>query len=182
MLTELKEGQDIAEALSYNQPVINQANIVTNNLNYPVYLPELKQGLSYVWQVTVYTDKTILKKSEIWTFAIGCSEKPKSIDNDSYRELKDGEDGNFYITDQFLKFSFANPYKASPLQYTIMCTSDPKATIKNLPPLWAQPGLNKYEIDLSENKTIKEDREYLLSIFLPNNYQLKLRFTYRKKL
>lgn len=181
VLVELKEGQDVAEAVAYNQPLINQANIITNNLNYPVYLPELKEGASYAWQVTVYTDKTILKKSEIWRFTIKCNERQAPVITDSYRELKDGEDGNYYVTEQMLKFSFTNPYKASPLHYAIVCTSDPKVTVKNLPQLWAQPGLNKYEIDLSENNTLKEGKEYLLRIFLPNNRPLQLRFMYKKK-
>lgn len=181
LLTELKERQDPAEAIAYNTPLINQSNIYINNLNYPVYLPELKEGAHYAWQVTVYTDKTILKKSEIWTFKVKCKEKSEPVVPGSYRELKESDDGNFYLTDRFLRFSFINPYAAGDLNYSIECISDDKLKIKNLPKLKMTPGLNKYDLDLSENSSVKSNKEYQLSLSLPTNRVLKLRFIYKQK-
>jgi len=178
MLTEVKEKQDIAEALVYNIPVINQGNLFGNNLLYPSNAPDLKEGYTYAWQVTVYTDKTILSKSEIWTLKIKCDEKKPEINNDSYRELKETDDGNFYIAGRVLRFSFNNAYSSGQLNYSIENLSDHRSEIKNLPRLKMYPGLNKYDLDLSEYRSFKDGQEYLLKVKLINR-ELRLRFIYK---
>jgi hypothetical protein len=181
VLAEIKEKQDPIEALTYNQPLINQAEVHINHLPFPVNIPELKEGSRYAWQVTVYSrnQKAILKKSEIWTFTVRCSDAAKEPVADSYRELKDAEDGDFYIAKNFLRFSLNNPYGAGTLAYSIECLSDPSLEVKNLPQLRLSPGLNKYDIDLAGNRSFKDGKEYLLKVYLPNNRQLKLRFIYK---
>jgi hypothetical protein len=179
MVTEINEKQDIAEALIYNIPVINQANLFGNNLFYPPSAPELKEGHSYAWQVTVYTGKTILSKSEIWVLKIKCDEKKQDINTDSYRELKETDDGNFYIASRVLRFSFNNAYSSGELNYSIENLSDPQSAIKNLPKLKIFSGLNKYDLDLSENRSFKNGQEYLLRVKLINNRELRLRFIYK---
>jgi len=178
MVTEIKEKQDIAEALAYNLPVINQANLSGNNLFYPSNAPELKEGQSYAWQVIVYTGKTILSKSEIWTLKIKCNEKKPEAVKDSYRELKEIEDGNFYIANKVLRFSFNNVYNSGELNYSIENLSDPQSAMKNLPKLKMYAGLNKYDVDLSEYRSFKNGQEYLLKVKLINR-ELRLRFIYK---
>lgn len=181
ILVEMQEKQDVIEAISFNTPIINQLDIRTNTLFYPPNAPALKEDQKYAWQVWVYDKNTILKKSEIWTFTVRCSEKGATPSTDSYRELKETIDGNFYATSQLLRFSFTNPYRAEKqLRYTIDCLSDPSIKIKKLPELTLATGLNKFEIDLSEFNSFKENKEYLLTVFLADNRQLKLRFLYKK--
>jgi hypothetical protein len=181
VLTELKVKQDIIEAINFNQPVINQGNIPANQLHYPFNAQALKEGKTYVWQVIVYSGKIIIKKSEIWTYTIKCEEEKKEPGGDSYRELKETDDGNFYIADKVLRFSFNNPYSTGALNYSINSLSDPGVIIKNLPPLQQYSGLNKYEIDLSENKIFKNGQEYLLKVKVANNRELQLRFIYKNE-
>jgi hypothetical protein len=179
VLTEKKEKQDIAEAIAFNLPVLNQGNIFGNILQYPPGAPDLKEGHTYAWQVTVYSAKTILKKSEIWTFTVSCQEEQKLPAGDSYRELKEIDDGNFYIANKVLRFSFNNPYSKGKLDYSIESLSKPQSTIKRLPSLKMEPGLNKYELDFSENNSLKAGQEYLLTVRLANNRELRLRFIYQ---
>lgn len=183
VLAELKEKQDPVEALVYNQPLINQAEVPANYLPYPVNIPELKEGSRYAWQVTVYSrnQKAILKKSEIWTFTVRCSDNSREPAAESYRELKDAEDGDFYLAKNFLRFSLNNPYGEGSLAYSIECLSDPSLEVKNLPKLKLASGLNKYDMDLADNKSFRDGKEYLLKVYLPNNRQLKLRFIYKKE-
>jgi hypothetical protein len=181
MVAELLPKQDIAEAITFNPPVINQANIPGNMLFFPSNAPELREGKKYVWQVTVYTNKTIIKKSEIWTYEVKCNEHKEEPATDSYRELKEAQDGDFYITSKVLRFSFNNPYSVGILQYRISSVSDPEAVIKGLPTLTLGAGLNKYDIDLSANRSIKREQEYLLTVVLPDKRQLKLRFLYKNE-
>jgi hypothetical protein len=148
---------------------------------YPTGAPDLKEGRKYVWQVTVYSGKTILKKSEIWTFTVQCEEPQKNYSGNSYRELKETDDGNFYVANKVLSFSFNNPYSNSTLTYEIRNLSDPDSRIKKLPKLKMNAGINKYDIDLSEYRSFKNDQEYLLIVTLPNNRQLRLRFIYKEE-
>ena len=181
VLTELNAKQDVVDAINFNQPIINQGGIVGNNLTYPAGAPELKVGHKYVWQVSVYTEATILKKSEIWVFTVKCDEQQKIINTDSYRELKETDDGNYYIANKILPFSINNPYANGDLNYSIASMNDPGNPIKNLPKLKMYPGLNKYEIELFENRAFKANEEYLLRVKLANGRELKLRFIYKNE-
>jgi len=178
IVTEVKEKQDIAEALAYNLPVINQANLFGNNLLYPSNAPDLKEGQTYTWQVIVYTPKTILSKSELWTFKIKCNEKKPELNTDSYRELKETDDGNFYVANKSLRFSFNNAYNSGELSYSIENLSDSRSAIMNLPKLKMYAGLNKCDLDLSEYRAFKNGQEYLLKVKLINR-ELRLRFIYK---
>ncbi|HEV7782325.1 MAG TPA: DUF928 domain-containing protein [Chitinophagaceae bacterium] len=180
VLTELKDKQDIAEAVNYNIPVLNQGNIIGNQLMFPGSAPSLKEGKNYAWQVIVYTGKAILKRSEIWTYSVKCDEEIKPFSTDSYRELKE-EDGNFYIASKFLRFSFHNPYNAGLLSYSIASLAGGGTPIKDLPELKILPGLNKFDVDLSENKSFKNGQEYMLEVRLANNRNLRLRFVYKNE-
>lgn len=182
VLTEIKEKQEIIEAINYNPPIINQGNIPINQLSYPFNAPELKIGKRYAWQVIVYTGTIILKRSEVWVYTVKCNEEKQQVNTDSYREMKETNDGNFYAADKVIRFSFNNPYNAGDLNYSIVNLANPGVIIKNLPALKLQTGLNKYDIDLSENKTFKNGEEYLLTVKLVNGRELKLRFTYKNEI
>jgi len=178
IVCEKNEKQTDMEAITYNLPIINIEGLFTNTLLYPAKTPDLKIGHKYVWQVTAYQSKTILTKSEVWQFDIKCEEEKKDPGTESYRELKETEDGNFYIADKVLRISFNNPYNPGILNYTISSMTEPGKKIKRLPQLKLNPGLNKYAIDLSENNSFKKDEEYMITIRLENNRTLKLRFIY----
>ncbi len=179
VLTELKEEQDPADAINFNIPILNEGAIPGNQLQYPSSAPALKDTKKYAWQVIVYYGKTILKRSEIWIYEVKCTEMIKAPADDGYREINVGEDGNYYVTEQLLRFSFNNSYNGGPLNYSISPTASPAQFIKGLPELKMQPGLNKFDIDLSEIRDFKRGQEYTLKIFLNNNTVLKLRFIYK---
>jgi len=178
VVCEKNENQKDIEAITYNLPVININGLYVNTLLYPSKTPDLKIGHTYVWQVTAYQEKTILTKSEIWQFEIKCEEEKKLPGTDSYRELKETEDGNFYIADKVLRISFHNPYNPGILNYSIAAMSSPEKKIKRLPQLKLDAGLNKYEIVLSENNSFKKGEEYMILVRLENNRVLSLRFIY----
>lgn len=179
ILTEIGPKQDIAEALAYNKPVINQAGIPVNMLQYPSMAPDLQEGRRYAWQVTLHNATTVITKSEIWTFTVKCKEDEPPAATPSYRELKDKSEGDFYIADKLLHFSLYNPYGSSPLNYSIVAVAEPGKKIRGLPELQLLPGLNKYTIDLSEIKFFRYNKEYLLVVNLINNRKAELRFIYK---
>lgn len=180
VLTDIKEGQDVIEAVNFNLPLINQGNIPSNQLAFPFNAPQLKEGHSYAWQVIVYVGKTIIKRSEIWTYTVKCEEVKKVTGGDGYRDLKETDDGNFYVAVKVLRFSFNNPYNNGVLSYSISRTSKDGVVIKGLPQLQQTTGVNQFDIDLSENKAFKDGEEYLLKVRLIGDRELQLRFIYKE--
>lgn len=178
IVCEKNEKQTDVEAITYNLPVINIGGLYNNSLIFPAKTPDLKKGHKYVWQVTAYEGKTILTKSEIWQLEIKCEEEKREQSADSYRELKEVEDGNYFVANKILRISFNNPYNPGVLNYSITSLSKPDEKIGRLPQLKLSAGLNKYEIDLSENNSFKKDEEYMIIVRLENNRTLKLRFIY----
>ncbi len=179
MVSEIKSGQDISEAVSFNLPVINQGNIIGGNLLYPASAPDLKPGKTYAWQVTVYQNDVILTKSEIWTFSIKCDEQKKEITNESYRMLNEYSTGDYYVANKILRFSFHNPYEAGDLDYNITSLHKPSKIIKGLPALKMKPGLNEFAVDLSELNGFTNGEEYQLKLRLKNGRVLNLRLIYK---
>ncbi|MBO9573309.1 MAG: hypothetical protein J7497_14045, partial [Chitinophagaceae bacterium] len=179
VLAPIRNNQDIVEALTFNPPLINQSNIAGNSLFYPVNVPELQEGQLYVWQVIAYQGQTILSRSEVWVFTHQCKDDKRDTIDGSYRELKEVSEGDFYIAQQYLRFSYINPYSSGELNYEITNLSDPSSSVKRLPKFKMESGLNKHEIDLFENSSFKEDDEYLLRVKLANNRILALRFIYK---
>lgn len=181
VLTEVRDKQTAIESITNNEPIINQAALSANTMMYPVNIPELKEGSTYAWQVSIYSNLAIIKKSEIWTFTVRCEDAKKVPPADSYRDLKEADNGDYYIANKYLRFSFNNPYSAGKLSYSIECLSDAKNAVKNLPTLQTISGINKYDLDLSDNYSFKSGNEYLLKVYLPNNKQLRLRFIYKNE-
>ncbi len=181
MVTKVNEGQDIAEAIAFNLPYIKVENIVANNLFYPANLPDLIEGGRYAWQVIIYSQQTIIKKSEIWEFTVSCDEKNPVVESDSFRQLKETLDGSIYYAYGKLKFAFYNPYGSGKLAYTISSLTEQKKEIKNLPELEIKPGENYLEIDLWEYNVFKLNHEYVIKIRLANNRIMQLRFIYKEK-
>jgi len=181
IVCEKIENQTDIEAITYNIPIINLAGLYVNSILYPPKTPDLRKDRKYVWQVTAYQEKTMLVKSEIWEFQIKCDEPKIQLNTDSYRELKEVEDGNFYVANKVLRISFYNPYNPGVLNYSISSLSQPEKKIKKMPELKLNAGLNKYDIDLSDNSSFKNGQEYFVTVGLENNRTLKLRFIYRNE-
>lgn len=178
VLTELRDKQDLAEAINYNMPLINQSNISGNQLIFPASQQALKEGKKYVWQVTLYTGTILLRKSEIWTYEVKCDVSKVDTLTGSYRELKENSDGDFLVVDRVLRFSFHNPYSPGALAYSIVNMANPGKPISHLPKLTVKAGLNKYDLDFTDNKAFKKGEEYLLKVTLSGNRELRLRFLF----
>ncbi len=175
-LTEKKKGAAV-ENLLMNAPLILLDNIPSTTVNFPSYAPDLQEGHTYVWQVIAYQNGVILSKSEIWEFTVQCSDPVKPDINDSYRELRDMVNGNYYYATRFLKFSFQNSYNVKKLSYEIYQTEGGSTKIKNLPVIPIVHGLNKIDIDLTA-LDLEDGKHYVLKIYPFNEPDVVVRFVY----
>lgn len=179
IVAEVKDKQTPVEALSFNQPVINVSELREPRMNFPMSIKELDKGKTYVWQIYYSVNNILLTKSEIWTFKIDCEEEKEIQGDDSYRELKPGVGGDFYVATRRLKFAVNNSYNDGDLNFTITNLKETDKPVQNLPKLKLITGANKYELKLSEYREFKNGEHYQLEVQLPNGQKLFLRFTYQ---
>lgn len=177
MLAEKKQAKNGVEAMIKNMPLLLLDNISTTTLMYPSNYPELKEGSTYYWQVVAYQQNIVVSTSEVWEFTVKCKEE-SLMNNDSYRELKQLVNGNYYITSQWLKFSFLNNYNIKKLQYTILDVENGGKPINGLPELTLTQGLNKVDIDISD-LNLKQGKSYILRVFPFNESPVEVRFIYQ---
>jgi hypothetical protein len=182
VLTEIKSGQNATEAINYNLPLINQLNITVPLLTYPSIVRELEIGKKYAWQVSAYKDQTVLNRSEIWEFAVSCTDSvKKKVDTESYREIDDLGRGNFYISTGHIKFTVVNSYEQQPLKYEIIQVEDQSKRIKHLPKVQLEPGKNYIDLDISGVGSFKDGKYYIMNVSLPNGIIKSLRFVYKNE-
>jgi len=177
-LAEKKQGAAV-EALLMNAPLILMDNIPSTTINYPSFAPDLKEGSTYCWQVIAYQAGVILSRSEIWEFTVQCTDSLPPDPLDSYRELKSLQNGNYYISSRFLKFSFQNNYNISKLTYSINDIEKAGEKIKHLPDLLLKQGLNKVNIDLADLDLVS-GKHYLLKVYPFNEPEVQVRFIYQE--
>lgn len=179
LLTEKKEGESV-ENLLVNAPLLLLDNITTTSINYPSGHPDLKEGKTYCWQVIAYQNNVVMSRSEIWEFTVQCSEPGKQLPTDSYRELKLLVNGNYYIANRALKFSFRNNYNIKRLSYAMYDIGNGMKKLKDCPEVTLTPGLNKVDIDLTELE-LEPGKHYLLKVYPFNEPDIEVRFIYQDK-
>jgi hypothetical protein len=178
-LVEIKEGQQRAEAIRMNIPLINQLQIPLPVLLYPSMNSELVEGKRYAWQVAAYRNDLLLVESEIWDFRVECEKDSSTVPSEAFRNLEDLSKGNFYIARGKLLFAFNNTYEASTLEYTIQCLTKPEQQIKKLPKIKVFRGRNQVTIDLSDNRSFTDGYFYIMNVKLPDGEEKNLRFIYK---
>jgi len=178
LLTEKKGDDAGVEGLLKRVPLLFLDNISAATLNYPSVNPELKEGKTYYWQVIAYEKGVIVSKSEIWEFTVQCKEAAKQLPNDSYRELKLLMNGNYYIANRAIKFSFRNDYNISKLKYAIYDVAKSSEELKHVPDVKLVQGLNKIDIDLTELELIPGNH-YILKVYPFNEPPVEVRFVYK---
>jgi len=178
IVAEVEEKQAPIEALSFNQPVINVSGLAQARLTYPAHVKELEKGKTYAWQVYYSVDRRLVLKSEIWTFKVECDEDKSSVPDESYRELKTGVEGDYYVAKQKLRFAVNNPYNDGALNYYITALDNPTKPVTQLPDLKLVTGFNKYTLDLDKYRAFRNGEHYQLTVELANGQKLILRFTY----
>jgi hypothetical protein len=179
LLTEKKEGEAV-ENLLINTPLLLLDNITTTSINYPSGHPDLKEGKTYVWQVIAYQNSVVMSRSEIWEFTVQCTEPAKKIPVESYRELKQMVNGNHYIANRALKFTFQNNYNIKRLTYAIYDIGNGMKKLKDCPEVTLKQGLNEVDIDLTELE-LEPGKHYLLKVYPFNEPDEQLRFIYQDK-
>ncbi len=177
ILSEKKKGAAIENLITSN-PIILLNNISASMIAYPSTSPDLQEGKTYCWQVEAYDRGLLISTSEIWEFTVECKEAGPQIKHDSYRELKSMVNGNYYIANEFFKFSFFNSYNLKKLNYDIIDVKNGMEKIRHIPEVTMKPGLNNIDIDLSD-LDLEENGQYILRVYPFNELMAEVRFVYK---
>ena len=194
-LVEIKERQQIIEALEKNAPILNRLAINGTSLPYPGDAPKLEVGKSYAWQVSAKAGDFDLGVTEIWEFEVAKaeSEEISLVEYRSFREVKLMPDGRFNPVDQKLKFSFNNRWGATRLDYET--TSPPTTNLDRIYykiyPVGKQgspitptisttiiSGVNNITINLSGVSGMNNGENYIMVLREPSGRFYYLEFTY----
>jgi len=180
ILVGKNEGEKSFESLLTKAPLVLIDKITTTSINYPANSPDLQEGKTYAWQVIAYQQGIVISKSEVWEFTVQCKEPAIQTENDSYRELKSMVNGNYYIANGIIKFSYNNNYNLKKLQYTILDVENGRQPIKHVPGIDIRPGLNKIDIELGE-LDMKVGGHYILKVMPFNEPEVEVRFIYHEE-
>jgi hypothetical protein len=180
LVCRMEDNQTADEAMLYNVPVVDKRQLAGHTLLYPPELPDLLAGNSYAWKITVMNGPDVITRSDTWQFRIDCSATKKDSVTDSYRQLSELLNGNFYRVADTLKFSLNNPYNTTGLKYSITDVADAARPINNLPVLSAATGLNKMNIPLEDIRGLRNNSTNLLKIYNIGDRPLYLQFLYNR--
>jgi hypothetical protein len=178
---EILQGQSAAEAITSNPELLVANNIPNTFYPYPsTSLNTLNYGQDYVWQVKAYAGDYFIGQSEIWVFKLVMdSIKIKKTDS-SYSVPALFLDGGIHYAIGSLRFKYDGEYTSRQLSFKIYDDKLNEINIRHQK-LWQNYGDNRYSIDLTEVKGIKNNNYYLLVITNEKGLRYFLRFEYKKK-
>jgi hypothetical protein len=78
-VAEIKDGQNVVNAVTRNNPVYTESNLPQTTTTYPVYSTPLKTFQDYGWTVDAYYRGILLGGAESWKFTIVEDSELKSI-------------------------------------------------------------------------------------------------------
>lgn len=96
-IAEIKNGQNAANAITRNNPVYSEANLVPSSIVYPVYAKPLRTWQPYAWTVDAYYKGILLGGAQPWRFMIVEDSVLKSLPvESSYIDINLDENINRY--------------------------------------------------------------------------------------
>ncbi len=179
ILVEMLDGQNKADALNQNRPLIEMEGIGNPALLFPSDIPELEKGKWYAWQVQAYVGKTPIAKSEQWKFkvkkdSIDLKKVPKEL---SYIEIK-GQSGAsvFYAVGQ-LKLRHVVRLTTGSIQLIIKDKNGKQMELEQ-PQFTINPGDNRLDMNLISNPLFKHGQTYTLTGSLLDGEPFLISFIY----
>lgn len=96
-VAEIKDGQNTENAISRNNPVYSENNLVATSIIYPVYAKPLQVWQPYAWTVDVYYKGILLGGAQPWKFTIIEDSLFKNLPHESsYVDINADEGKNTY--------------------------------------------------------------------------------------
>lgn len=159
-LTKLQNGQTPVQALFQNPPLLNETNLTSAFLSYPVNAPALTPG-TYVWQVEANSGSVNIGTTDIGSFNVKAPES--SQENIIYPVASKSSKEKFYVSRGIFRFAYDNTCNENILSYTIISMKNHEK-LKGLPEFALRPGVNRLQVDLKQSGALKNGDYYYLEI------------------
>jgi hypothetical protein len=178
-VAEMKNGQNTANAITRNNPVYEERNLVQPSVVYPVYAKELETFQPYAWTVDAYYKGVLLGGAEAWKFTIIEDSLLKDIpQNPPYIDLN-LEQGNFVlyaIGELKLKYT-EEEVRANKISFSISDENNNPIKFKEKP--WeVHKGENRTVLALSEKLDLRHLKSYRLTAVTETGHQFIVSFKY----
>jgi hypothetical protein len=178
VLTEVKKGQNPADAIQRNPVLFFRDGLRDPALVYPSSYVALQKGKTYAWQVIASNENTYSASTEIWSFNLKDDSLAIVLDNASYPHLQRGVGSSHFIVHEKVKFSYENEAGDSVLPvniYQYKSQGNISVTGKQVS---LQRGLNFLDFDLGSEGRLQKGQEYVLEIIngRKENWDLKFRY------
>lgn len=177
-VAEIKQGQNPTIAVTRNQPVFDESNLMQNSIVYPLYAKPLVVNQPYAWTVDAYYKGILLGSAETWQFIIpDTAALPVKMDM-SYIDVSKEQATNHLTAFGILKLKYVLRDQRSEVLTLKILNAEKKECKISSNILNARYGDNRYELDLTEGGDFKHKAEYLLVVTTSSNKEYRLPFQY----
>lgn len=164
-VTEIKQGQNTAAAISRNNPVYEERNLRQLSQIYPVYGKPLQKNQPYAWTVDAYYKGILLGGAEPWKFTIIEDSLLNGLPHESYFvDIRKEKDAAIYYAVGKLKLKYVLDEKLQDVLTVSLTTKSGNVIKLKEKTLTAVQGDNRYEIDLKEEVSLTHLGNYQFTI------------------
>lgn len=178
-IAEIKQNQNPQNAITRNNPIYDENNIVGNSLVYPIYAKPLMINQPYAWTVDAYFRGILLGSAETWKFTIiedslynGASMDLSYVDIARVR----GKQMLSAIGNIKIKYQCENAMTDT-LLLQIFDSKQQEVKLRGNK-LAAHYGDNRFRINLRDSCNLKDAKTYNLIIHSKSGGTYDLPFTY----
>jgi hypothetical protein len=176
----IKDGQTAITAISRNNPVYDERNLMQLSMMYPVYGKPLEKFQPYAWTVDAYYKGILLGGAEPWQFTIIEDSLFTAIPRDpAFVDIKK-ENGsyNLYAPGKLkLKYKL-DDLRADTLRLQLLDEQEQPVKIRETF-LAAQYGDNRFELDFHESgQPLRHLKRYTLLLTSIDNHTYRILFRY----
>lgn len=178
-IAEIKKGQNTVTAISRNNPIYSENNLMQNTLVYPMSAKELVINQPYAWTVDAFYKGILLGGAEPWKFTIIedtlLEPIPKEV---SYLDIVNEKGGNKVWAIGVLKLKYVLQDQKTDTLFLELKDNSGKQ-IKILETKYAvSRGDNRIEIDFMKHPKLKHLQYYNLFIKTKSNNFYKVIFRF----
>lgn len=121
-ISEIREGQNTENAITRNNPIYAENNLVSNSIVYPVYGRPLRVWQPYAWTVDAYYKGILLGGAQPWKFTIIEDSLFQNLPKESsYIDVNVDEGRNIYYAVGYVKLRYSeNDFLKNELKITFI--------------------------------------------------------------
>lgn len=178
-VAEIKPGQNTVAAITRNNPIYDEKNLMQMSLAYPVYAKALEVNKSYAWTVDAYFRGLLLGGAEPWKFTIVEDSLLTGVPKDpSYVNIRK-ETGNYsFYAPGLLKIKYdLEDLRTDSLSLQLLDKNNKEVKITPSA-LQAVYGDNRFIIDFKDTQPLKHLQSYRLLFHSQTGKTYHLLFKY----